>query len=443
MSQIAFPHSINMQNPMQKAFGILSISVLLTSLIILPVASAFSRLEVGSFAGMNINVRFLLLLISSLNAFAVVLLSYTGHLPKILLGFIGFVLIGFLVAVINQLPVRWWFPSSLRWMTAIFFCLGSLQFNSSRIPHPHLFAKAVVVALIIPMGYGLLQIALGLAPFMNGAYRTTGTLNQSPLGFALFLSGISLFLLSNQRIGFVRFSVFVLAFLLIITTHSRLVVIATILALVLLVWQQNRRFMMLGFLVLLFSFTLISPVVIDQLVGRFLVLFTIDNNILQQAPVYATRYQWTIQGVDNSTLLRIQTHFIGWRAWLEAPFWGHGLGSFVPIYEMATKRPDIAAHNDYLLYLVETGVFGLLLYVYLQLALLDTLLRKSKLKNYPEYFFVTATGISYLTINVFSFLSNAYYFFEVQLWIWAAIGLSLGLINNYKRLLLNQVDAKL
>lgn len=105
----------------------------------------------------------------------------------------------------------------------------------------------------------------------------------------------------------------------------------------------------------------------------------------------------------------------------------------MPYYEKVAGETNIAAHNDYILYLVKTGVVGIVTYLILQGVIVVGLIRRSKLLKRETYFFAVSVAIAYLVVNVLSFLSNAYYFYEIQLWIWLGIGTSFALINTDRR----------
>ena len=172
-----------------------------------------------------------------------------------------------------------------------------------------------------------------------------------------------------------------------------------------------------------------SPIIWGQLTGRFSLMAATDiSDLWKEAQVNAYRGNtWWVGGIDNSLLLRIKTLVIGLDAFRRHPLCGMGLGSFVPYYEKMTGRPNVAAHNDYLLYLTETGIMGLTLYLVMQIKIIRKLLRRG---TSEAYLFATGVAGAYISVNIFSFLSNSYYFYEIQLLIWMGIGISLSLLRG-------------
>ena len=53
----------------------------------------------------------------------------------------------------------------------------------------------------------------------------------------------------------------------------------------------------------------------------------------------------------------------GWELFLESPLWGHGRHTFEKLSELRRFRVHGAAHNEYLKYLVETGIIGLIVFL--------------------------------------------------------------------------------
>ena len=268
-----------------------------------------------------------------------------------------------------------------------------------------------------------------MVPLLNGAYRVFGTFNRSPLGYSLFLSGIALMLLSAPKLRTVDTLLFAVSAVMVVASFSRLTLISFILSMLLVLSFQKR--MRVVFLVgIIVSVVLLSsPIIWGQLTSRFSLMAATDiSDLWREAQVNAYRGNaWWVGGIDNSLLLRIKTLVIGLDAFRRHPLCGMGLGSFVPYYEKMTGRPNVAAHNDYLLYLTETGVIGLTLYLVMQVKIVRKLLRRG---TSEADLFATGVAGAYISVNIFSFLSNSYYFYEIQLLIWMGIGISLSLLRG-------------
>lgn len=406
----------------------LSNSILLL-LILLPILVHYDAVELFNIGSIAINVRFFLLLVVVILTGITAVLNWHGRIPLILLLFAFFTIWGTTIAFFHGLPIRWWLPPFLRWTANIFIAFAAYSLVLKGHLTPIQFRRAALIALMVPMTVGIVQISFGLAPFINGASRVSSTLAHSHLAFAFFLMTMGLLLLSFRSLN-ITVKLFILsAFALMLATHSRLTLVALVFSLGWLVWMQRRIRIIIGFIILLIPLLFAASTLRSQLVGRYTYVLTINQSVLQRIPENAYQYSWSERGVDTSVLLRLQTHYIGWEAFKESPWTGYGFGSFVPMYEAATSRPDVAAHNDYLLYLVETGIFGVGFYLALQILLVWMLIRHSKKRSQETRYLTTAVAATYVAVNIFTFLSNAYYFFEIQLWIWMAIGMAIGLIR--------------
>lgn len=401
-------------------------ALLLLVLIAIPPLLYFDDQVLARAGGLAIEVRFILLLVVCAVAALVVLLSDATHIPHLLLPFALFVALGLVVAVLRGLPVRWWFPPVARWAACILVAWAAYNLvRGGFLSHGRLRA-ALIAGLIGPMLFGAAQALFGLVPLLNGAFRIYGPFVGSPLNFALFLSGLCLLLLGTTRLTWLDYAMIAAAGVLLLFSHSRLVIVGYAACLGLLMLLQRRFALVIGVGLCAAALLLTSSSLTEQLLGRFRSIQTINGEVLQRAPHYAFQYEWTERNVDNSVLLRVQTHFVGWEAFQRAPLLGHGLGSFVPIYEARTGRADVAAHNDYLLYLVETGLIGVTLYLGLQIWLIWSLLLPPRWCSPMTRALCRGAAAAYICVNVLSFLSNSYYFYEVQTWIWLGIGVALG-----------------
>lgn len=417
------------KRPGTLAVGNLLANSILTVLIVIPILSYFDDVVLFTATGIDINVRLILLITALSSAIIVVIFSRSSRVPRLFTFFLLFTLWGTVIAIIQFVPIRWWLPPFLRWTANVFMALAAYHLVLGGYLTTQKFHKGILLALIIPLAGGVVQAAFGLAPLLNGAFRISSTIGRSPLGFALFLTGLGCLLLSRRTLNIYTVFFLTLSFGMTIMTHSRLVIVAFVISIGWILLTQRRYSILITLGLFAISLLILFPTMTLQLMGRFSAIQTIDYSVLRRAADNATQYMWSERGLDNSVLLRLQTHVIGWEAFTQSPVYGNGLGSYVPIYEQATGRPNVAAHNDYLLYLVETGIIGLCAYLFLQLNLVWFLLWGFRKYDTETRFFTRGVAGSYIAINVFSFLSNSYYFFEVQLWIWLGIGLAFGLFR--------------
>jgi len=410
---------------------ILGIFILLI-LAVIPSVNYFRKVAIFNIGGTNITIGFLILTAILAFSFILVLLGRLSYIPKLFILILLFVLWGTSVAIAQSVPIRWWLPPLLRWTGNLLIAILGYQFALKGYLTPRWFRAGLLVSLIAPLIMGVSEASLGLAPLLNNAYRVSSTFNESPLGYALFLSGVILLLLSAEKITMLYGMLLVLSLLMVISTYARLTLVALGVGIVFVLFFQ-RRFKMVFLLgLLILPFFLFTPSITEQIVERFSGLSLTGTdflNIWREGQIMAYSQKWWRPDIDSSSLLRVKTLIIGLDFWKQSPIQGSGFGSFVPSYETATGQANVGAHNDYLLYLMETGIVGLILYIIIQIRIILGLLKKIKFLSEKTRLFVVSTAGAYLTVNILSFLSNSYYFYEIQLWIWLGIGMSFALTN--------------
>jgi O-antigen ligase len=357
---------------------------------------------------------------------------WNWQLPRQFTHFILFVVFGTSVAVLSSVSIRWWFPPLLRWLANILVALFGYRYSYLGILTLQDFERGVKLALFPPLVVGGIQAILGLAPYLNGAYRVSSTFGRSPLGFSLFLLGAGLLSLSTASLNIISVSLFSASFLMTILTYSRLSLVALVVSSIFVLLLQDRLEinLVIGLVVVILS-TFVFSGVTDQLTARFSDMgFSRILSAWRKAR-WGGAYQeflW-LSYMDSSVLLRVKLLVIGLDAFQEKPFLGRGFGSFVPYYEKVVGVANVAAHNDYLRYLVETGLIGFVLYILLQVRVVGRLIRCKEHLTRDNYLFSIAVAGAYLAVNILSFLSNPYYFYEIQLWIWLGMGVSYALID--------------
>ena len=406
--------------------------IVLSLLAIIPSLHYFSKESIFNVGGIDVTIGFLVIVVIFSTNFVLVLLGGITRVPALLVIGTLFVIWGTTVAIFQSVSIRWWLPPLLRWGGNILIAVVGYYLTQKKYLTPSLFRGALLIALIIPLAMGIVEMGLGLAPLLNGAYRISSTFNGSPLGYSLFLSGTILMLLSADRLTLLYKIVLALSLLMMVSTYSRLTLVALAISIVFVLFFQ-KRFKIVFSLALLLSLLLVFvPFMTEQVITRFSGLSLTETDfadIWAEAQTMAYAPYWWRPDIDSSSLLRVKTLVIGLDFWRQSPLQGNGFGSFVPNYEAVTGRSNVAAHNDYLLYLVETGVIGLMMYLMLQISIVAGLLRKIKGRNKRTRLFTVSIIGAYLAINILSFLSNSYYFYEIQLWIWLGVGMALALIK--------------
>ena len=412
------------------SFTRFSRNVLLLLLIIIPTLTYFDDYELFPFFGIDINVRFLLLLAISFSVLLVFLAIRTVRTPRIINILLFFAFLGVSVAVIQGIPIRWWLPPFLRLIISGLIVIAGYNLTLLGYFNRRIFHWGVIFALTIPLLYGFYQAAQGLAPLLNGAFRISSTFYRSPVGYALFLAGMGLLLVSKKKISILTLIYLGAVAVMILSTHSRQATVAFLISLIILSYLQKRMKLILLAIVVISPVLIFSSTLINQFLYRLQLFTTINSSVINQVMSNPKDSIWVLAGVDNSALLRIHTFVVGWDLFKVSPLFGRGLGSFVMNYEQITGLSNLPAHNDYLMYLVETGLIGLVLYLGLQFLILHSLLKRRAQLSIETRFFAYSVAIAYFAINVLSFLSNPYYFYEIQFWIWLGVGIAIGLIQS-------------
>ncbi len=100
---------------------------------------------------------------------------------------------------------------------------------------------------------------------------------------------------------------------------------------------------------------------VDQLASEGL----INNNVLERL----SQTEGTAEVTDDSTLARLAVARIAWEMFEESPILGNGVGSVLELDVGGLVDHHISTHNQYLYFLADHGVLGLLIYPLLILAI--------------------------------------------------------------------------
>lgn len=420
--------------PKQRSF-VVSISKWITNLLLglliaIPTLTYYDDVSLFELGGIEFNVRFLLLLVSFCITLLGLLYIRKIRIHLLFLLIIGFAFWGSFTALIQSVSIRWWLPPLLRLTTSGLLGIWAYNLAFTERLSTARFQRALLITLSIPLFIGFFQIANGTTLFLNGAFRVAGSFRTSPVGFALFLSGIGLLLLSQPKMSRISVLYFLVALGMTVATSSRQATVAFVLTTLLISFLQKRVGKLMVFLPFGIPILFLFPQIITQLWERLSQVLTINPLVLRRFSYGLSQAVWQVEGVDNSTLFRFKTLAVGLDVFRKSPIIGHGFGSFVINYELYTGIPNTAAHNDYLMYAVETGAIGLVFFLFIQLFIVLNLFRHFKRQSKETKFFTISTAGAYIAINVFCFLSNPYYFYEVQFWLWIAIGIALALIKK-------------
>ncbi len=136
---------------------------------------------------------------------------------------------------------------------------------------------------------------------------------------------------------------------------------------------------------------------------------------------------------DTSTEDRIVMWETGWRMFKDRPFLGHGLGTFMNVfsgYKPKNYPWIVYAHNCYLQIIAETGVVGLLIFLWFAFVLIkDTIFKLIKCGDkFLKAFLIGLIG-GILAYLVHSFFDTNLYSLPLAVLFWAFAGLAAAKIQ--------------
>lgn len=341
------------------------------------------------------------------------------------------------VTILAGQPAREWLPSLLRWILSIaVFAIACMVARGERGEAARgMFLWAVAIGAAVPLAWGAFELASGTAPLMNGARRISGSLVGHPVAFSLVLMVAALLflpvVLNQTRRRSVRLAsaaIVVLAGIELVFTYTRLTLLlglaGGVVAAVAMAPAHRLRNGALASLISVAIIVIAAPFLISRFEQPTGPPRPVPSTLPGQPS--ATRVPTPTPRlvlVDNSTKLRIRTHELGVGYIAESPIVGHGAGSFDRLFARDTGMPDVAAHDDLLLYAVEAGLPGLvLLLAAYALALLP--LAGWLFDARRDGGFGIAAFIVFGAVNVGAVIHNPTYFPEIQVTVWAALGLA-------------------
>lgn len=299
------------------------------------------------------------------------------------------------------------------------FSLLVIYFLSIKLSGEIGYKKAVdylLLALIIPLLTGYYQIFAGAGKMISSVHRIYGTIAH-PNAFALFLVlfiGITFWKMQHSNRP--RFWVFILVLegIALINTYSMsgiamLAIMTCVIAMKSL--KGGKRFFVL-FLCAVF------------VLGFFLSGF--GSKRLSELSSTQTVSGVAITGKSTNSL---DWRFLHWqhllREWRKSPVLGYGLHTADAFISPWKAAP----HNDYLRFLVETGLLGLPVFLLLLIVIGKTLLRRYKENETvdpPLAHFAFILFAVYCAWLIGSFFDNFITTTVFQYYFWACLGLVSG-----------------
>jgi O-antigen ligase len=425
-------------SPLARPIDVFAWSVVLILVAILPALTSGESVEF-SLAGQDVNLRFV---VYAAAAAVLAMLAVTVRWrqrgrdlrPLVpILAFFGWLC---LVTLIARQPPREFLPLLLRWTLSIAAFAIATEVARTGVPRRarEAFLVAVGIGVAIPLIWGLLELVTGTAPTLNGAPRLSGSLVGHPVAFSLVLMVAAVLLLPVTLDGrrpraarLVAAAIVALATIEILFTYTRLTLALLLACAVVVVVAispvhrlRNGGIAGLASIVIL---VVAAPLIIsrfEQPVGPLPLPSTIPGQPnATPAPTPTAR----LVLIDNSTKLRIRTHELGVGYIASSPIIGHGAGSFDRLFGSDTGMPNVAAHDDFLLYAVEAGLpgLGLLLIAY---ALLLLPLVGWVFDARADGGFAIAALVAFGAVNIGAVIHNPTYFPEIQVTVWTAVGLA-------------------
>ncbi len=277
------------------------------------------------------------------------------------------------------------------------------------------FFAAIMLSLIVPLAVGYYQLATQTGMVLNDVHRIYGTIAH-PNSFALFI--VLLFGLTywhwrkDSRKAWLV--ILLLEFGALVAAVSFNGIIMFVLLLNIILWQENIYFKLSIALTILMLVVVLSQSKQVQL--RFQELEGVN-------------FQHNIQHLElaDSISWRLATWWHLFLLWEDRPFTGYGLQATNIINPILIPTGEPAeAHNDYLKFLLETGIAGLGIYVLLNVLVATSIFGEYRSARDPQLkrllFILFAAFISW---QIGSLSSNFLRATAFQFYFWAALGAAL------------------
>ena len=323
-----------------------------------------------------------------------------------------------LVSIFNNTPIQYT-PSFLRFST--YLLLGFNCYTlTSRYGDQYIrtsIESFLPLAVLIVLTFGFTEIIIGDTVYLNSSYRLSGSFKGHSLASSMYNLVLLILLLSYadryKRKIYIYPAVIIIAYLLIRTDTRTVIGICVIILLLYNVWMQE--YLYVGKIVKVFLLLIVFLYIFNQLGLYLRFTNTVNNESLDYS--INTRIDIVNNSISNMSISEM--------------IFGIGLGGFDEYYKSITNNDNYAAHNNYLLFYVEGGIIGLVLYV-LYIVVTGGLFI-IYLRKYRHDKLISTAGIIFISIEVCCFLLNNYYFFPSEIFVWLFTGASLGKIHYIKR----------
>jgi len=213
------------------------------------------------------------------------------------------------------------------------------------------YLKLVILSSVLPVLYGLIQIASGMDWFGDSRIHSTFSHPNIFAFYIVLVIGAILFLLSSERLR--------------ISGHLRLFLTLYAIPLLVVLIMTKTRSAWVGCLVLFLIYGLVYD-------NRMLIIVFVAPVFALTVPAVSDRIMDLATGTQYIGGPAVMVNAYAWReilwesAWTfirERPIFGYGLNSFPfysPIFFPLERVIGTYAHNVYIQFLFETGLVGLI-----------------------------------------------------------------------------------
>jgi len=277
--------------------------------------------------------------------------------------------------------------------------------------------NATLLALPVPLGVTYYQLLFKLRGANATIDRTAGTMAHPNILAFFMVIMISLtvwkFLVSKTKIRYLWALILLIEIPALITpsTMNGWIMIAIVLVMLLLFSDVKKIRLGIASLAII-------------LIAMIVVGFIISPQIRLQF-----RELWKIEGSPKSRL-QIWTSYLS--QWTEKPIFGYGLNTANFVFPIKTKilaaKGTFDPHNDYIRYLVEGGIFGVVGFLLFQFGV-GWILVKKWISNNTNYLFIITISL-YLGWLLISLTDNAISITAFQIYFWGVTASALATIEK-------------
>ena len=272
--------------------------------------------------------------------------------------------------------------------------------------------KAMYVSSIIPITYGLFELATGQGNLVTEGYIRVQSCFNHPAHFSMYLMFMFCVSYASLLDGRVKFpilqSIYIgILLLLLVSTYTRISWLGTIVCFVYLSWVYGRRrYAVMAFVVGAVALPVLGRDILSRM--QAIEIFLDSSDLMDRSNSMGWRFYFWSNLIDE---------------WQQRPWFGYGTGSSV-VFGKELMGVWTSPHNGYLRVLYETGIVGFAAFMWVIWTMLAQALRllRQNLNDDVKlvaHIYVTMT-IAYLILNL---TDNILEYYEVAIYNWAILSL--------------------